>query len=83
MTIMTDPLNGIPRVDPSAEPPWTLRVIARILATGPGAAVHRKVMAPLDGPLMRLTRGRVHFGKGTTPMVHGPGLVAEQSGDPP
>ena len=47
----------------------TLRLVTRILSTGPGAAVHRTVMAPLDGPLMRLTRGRLHFGKGTIPMV--------------
>ena len=26
-------------------------------------------MAPLDAPMMRLTRGRLHFGKGTIPMV--------------
>ena len=66
---MTDLLNGIPRVDPSAEPPLMLRLVTRILATGPGSAVHRKVMAPLDAPMMRLTRGRLHFGKGTIPMV--------------
>ena len=69
MATMTDLLNGIPRVDPTAEPPRMLRVVTRILSTGPGSAVHRTVMAPLDGPLMRLTRGRLHFGKGTIPMV--------------
>ena len=69
MAIMTDLLNGIPRVDPTADPPWTLRIVARILSTRPGSAVHRHVMAPLDGPLMRLTGGRVHFGKGTIPLV--------------
>ena len=69
MTIVTDLLNGIPRVDPTAEPPWTLRAVARILSTRPGSAVHRHVMAPLDGPLMRLTHGHVHFGKGTIPLV--------------
>ena len=69
MTVMTDLLNGIPRVDATAEPPMMLRLVTRILATGPGSADHRKVMAPLDAPMMRLTRGRVHFGKGTIPMV--------------
>jgi deazaflavin-dependent oxidoreductase (nitroreductase family) len=69
MTIMTDLLNGIPRVDPTAQPSLMLRVVGRILSTGPGSAVHRRVMAPLDGPLMRLTRGRLHFGKGTIPLV--------------
>ena len=69
MTIMSDLLNGIPRVDATAEPPVTRRVVGRILSTGLGSAVHRRVMAPLDGPLMRLTRGRLHFGKGTIPLV--------------
>ena len=69
MMVMTDLLNGIPRVDATAEPPLILRLVTRILATGPGSALHRKVMAPLDAPMMRLTRGRVHFGKGTIPMV--------------
>ncbi|HEX9833435.1 MAG TPA: hypothetical protein VGA66_10205 [Mycobacterium sp.] len=44
---MTDLLNGIPRVDATAEPPWMLRVVGRILSTEPGSAVHRRVMAPL------------------------------------
>jgi deazaflavin-dependent oxidoreductase (nitroreductase family) len=69
MTSMSDLLNGIPRVDPTAAPPWTLRVVARILSTDIGSAFHRHVMAPLDGPLGRLTRGRLHFGKGTIPLV--------------
>jgi deazaflavin-dependent oxidoreductase (nitroreductase family) len=66
---MTDLPNGIPRVDVTAKPPWMLRMVTGILSTGPGSAFHRKVMAPLDAPLMRLTRGRLHFGKGTIPMV--------------
>ncbi len=66
---MTDLLNGIPRVDPTAEPSWMLRAVGKILSTGPGSAIHRHVMAPLDGPLMRLTRGRLHFAKGTIPLV--------------
>ena len=69
MTIMADLLNGIPRVDPRADPPWTRRVVGRILSTGLGSAVHRHLMAPLDGPLMRLTQGRLYSGKGTVPLV--------------
>lgn len=69
MAIMTDLLNGIPRVDPTVAPPWTLRIVARVLSTELGSVVHRRIMAPLDGPLGRLTRGRLHFGKGTIPLV--------------
>ena len=70
MTIMTELLNGIPRVDPTAEPAVMLRVWSPASSRPAlGSAVHRHVMAPLDGPLMRLTRGRLHFGKGTIPLV--------------
>ena len=69
MTIMSDLLNGIPRVDATAEAPAMRRIVARVLSYGPGSAVHRRLMAPLDGPLMRLSRGHVHFGKGTIPLV--------------
>src|SRR6478752_1189842 len=47
MAAMSDLLNGIPRVDPTAAPPWTLRVVARILSTDIGSVVHRRAMAPL------------------------------------
>lgn len=43
--------------------------MARVLSTGPGSAIHRTLVAPLDAPLMRLTRGHVHFAKGTIPLV--------------
>lgn len=69
MAPMTDLLNGIPRVDPTAEPSWMVRAVGRILSTGPGSAIHRHVMAPLDGRLMRMTRGQFHFAKGTIPLV--------------
>ncbi len=69
MTVMTELLNGIPRVDATAEAPLMLRMITRILSTDAGSAVHRRVMAPLDLPLMRMTGGRLHFGKGTLPIV--------------
>ncbi|MGO4443266.1 nitroreductase/quinone reductase family protein [Mycobacterium sp. 2YAF39] len=66
---MAELLNGIPRVDATATPPLMLRIITRILSTDAGSAVHRRVMAPLDLPLMRATGGRLHFGKGTIPIV--------------
>ena len=69
MTTMADLLNGIPRVDATAKTPLMLRIVARVLSTELGSVVHRRIMAPLDGPLGRLTRGRVHFGKGTIPLV--------------
>ena len=66
---MTDLLNGIPRVDPTSKPPMMRRVVGRILATATGSAIHRTFMAPLDTRLMHLTGGRVHFAKGTIPLV--------------
>ena len=66
---MSDLLNGIPRVNPTSKPTMMRSAVARILATAPGSAFHRKLMAPLDAKLMRLTRGRVHFAKGTIPLV--------------
>ena len=45
------------------------RAVSRLLTTGSGSAIHRVVIAPLDAPLMRLSRGRVHFVKGTIPLV--------------
>lgn len=33
MAPMTDLLNGIPRVDPTAEPSWMLRAVGKILAS--------------------------------------------------
>ena len=66
---MTDLLNGIPRVDPTSKPTMMRRVVGRILATATGSAIHRMFMAPLDTRLMHLTGGRVHFAKGTIPLV--------------
>jgi hypothetical protein len=45
------------------------RAVSRLLTTGLGSAIHRVVISPLDAPLMRLSRGRVHFAKGTIPLV--------------
>ncbi|GBE65848.1 nitroreductase [Mycobacterium sp. MFM001] len=40
-----------------------------LVATKPGAAIHRTLAAPLDAPLMRLTRGRVSLAAGAMPLV--------------
>ena len=69
LPIMADLLNGIPRVDPTSKPTLMRRAAARILATRTGSAIHRLLIAPLDAPLMRLSGGRVHFAKGTVPLV--------------
>jgi deazaflavin-dependent oxidoreductase (nitroreductase family) len=63
-------INGIPRVDPrSARRAAWQRAILRVVATRPGAAVHRTLAAPLDAPLLRLTRGRVSLAVGAIPLV--------------
>jgi deazaflavin-dependent oxidoreductase (nitroreductase family) len=66
---MADQLNGIPRVDPTKRPTgWRLGVL-RLVATKPGTAFHRVCIAPLDGPVMRLSGGRVNLGFGAIPLV--------------
>jgi deazaflavin-dependent oxidoreductase (nitroreductase family) len=57
------------RVDPTSKPTIMLRAVGRLLATKSGSAIHRMLIAPLDGPLMRLSGGHVHFAKGTIPLV--------------
>ncbi len=64
-----DLLNGIPRVDPTAEPTILRRAIGRILATDAGSKFHRTVLAPLETRLIRLTNGRLHTAKGAVPLV--------------
>ena len=67
---MSGDVNGIPRVDPRGahRAAWQ-RAILRLVATRPGAAVHRTLAAPLDAPLMRLTHGRVSLAVGAIPLV--------------
>ncbi|EID17069.1 hypothetical protein MXEN_02799 [Mycobacterium xenopi RIVM700367] len=64
-----DRLNGIPRVDPRARPAAWKRALLSLVATKPGAAIHRAVAAPLDAPLMRATRGRVNLAASALPVV--------------
>ncbi len=66
---MPDLLNGIPRVDPTSRPTMMRRAVGRILESAIGSALHRRLIAPLDAPLMRLSRGHVHSARGTVPLV--------------
>jgi deazaflavin-dependent oxidoreductase (nitroreductase family) len=62
-------INGIPRVDPRARPAGWKRVMQRVVATRPGAAVHRTIAARLDTPIMKATGGRVTLAVGAVPVV--------------
>jgi deazaflavin-dependent oxidoreductase (nitroreductase family) len=64
-----DTINGIPRADPRARRAAWKRALLSLVATKPGAAVHRTVAAPLDAAIMRATRGHVNLGAGALPMV--------------
>jgi deazaflavin-dependent oxidoreductase (nitroreductase family) len=64
-----DTINGIPRVDPRARPAAWKRGMQRLVATRPGAAIHRTIAAPLDAPIMKATRGHVSLAVGVLPVV--------------
>lgn len=64
-----DTINGIPRVDPRARPAGWKRGMQRLVATRPGAALHRMIAARLDAPIMKATRGRVSLAMGAVPVV--------------
>ena len=66
---MPDTINGIPRVDPLAPRSLWQRATQALVATKAGAAVHRTLVAPVDGPLMRLSRGHVNLAFGVLPIV--------------
>jgi len=65
---MPELLNGIPRVDPK-RPSGMQRAIGVLLGIKPVSTIHRVVAAPIDAPLMRLTRGRVNCGLGVPIVV--------------
>ena len=67
--MMANLLNGILRVDPTKRPSAWSRLVRRLAATKAGSAIHRTLAAPIDAPLMRLTRGRVNAGFGAIPQV--------------
>ena len=64
-----DTINGIPRVDPRARLAAWKRGMQRLVATRPGAVVHRMIAAPLDVRIMKATRGRVSLAMGVLPVV--------------
>jgi deazaflavin-dependent oxidoreductase (nitroreductase family) len=66
---MADLLNGIPRVDLTGVPPWSIRAVTRLLATKPGAALHRTLFAPIDTALLRFTGGRMSTAVGMFRLV--------------
>ena len=66
---MAELLNGIPRVDPTRRPHGWRRALLQVAATKPATALHQKLIAPIDGPLMRLTRGRVNLSLGAMPLM--------------
>jgi deazaflavin-dependent oxidoreductase (nitroreductase family) len=68
-TVSNDTINGIPRVDPRARPAAWKRGMRRLVATRPGAVIHRTIAAPLDAPIMKATGGRVSFAAGVLPVV--------------
>ncbi len=66
---MPPDVNGIPRVNPRARRALWKRATAWAVATKPGAALHRLIAAPLDGPIMKATGGRVSLAAGAVPVV--------------
>ena len=62
-------INGIPRIDPRAHPAVWKRALQRLVATKPGATIHRLIAAPLDAPIMKATGGRVSLAVGALPVV--------------
>ena len=62
-------INGIPRVDPRARRAVWKRAMQRLVATRPGAAVHRMIAAPIDAPIMRASGGRVNLAVGVVPVI--------------
>jgi len=56
-------VNGIPRVDLPSRPLWkrnlSWRMGGRLIVTKPGAAFYRRVVVPLEAPVIKATRGRL------------------------
>ena len=68
-TVSGETVNGIPRVDPRARRRRGSAQCNVVVATKPGAAVHRVIAAPLDAPIMKATGGRVSLAVGAVPVV--------------
>jgi deazaflavin-dependent oxidoreductase (nitroreductase family) len=60
-----DTINGIPRVDPYARAAWKRTISwwlgGRLGTTKTGAAVWRRIGAPLEAPIMKATGGRMRL----------------------
>ena len=59
----TDTINGIPRVDLQSRPLWkrnlSWRLGGKLFTTKSGATIWRNVVAPVEAPLMKASRGRI------------------------
>jgi len=64
-----DTIQGIARVDPRAHRPAWMRAGQWLAATRAGVAIHRRVGAPLDALLVRVTGGRASLAMGAAPVV--------------
>ncbi len=67
-----DSINGIPRVDLQSRGPWRRRLWwwlgGPLTASKAGLAVWRKVAAPIEAPLIRVSRGHLRLNP-AVPMV--------------
>ncbi len=70
---MTDFLNGIPRVDLKARPLWkrelSWAVGGKLFTTERAARFWRRRIAPLEGPVMKATGGRVRISVGIPVLI--------------
>jgi deazaflavin-dependent oxidoreductase (nitroreductase family) len=65
-------ISGIPRVDVASQSQWKRRLTwwlgGRLVFTKAGLTVQRKILAPLEAPIIKATRGRVKLSP-TLPVV--------------
>ncbi len=66
---MPGPDAGIPRVDPLKAKGALAELATRAALTKPGTWFYSKVAARIDGPLVRLSRGRINSTVGLFPVV--------------
>jgi deazaflavin-dependent oxidoreductase (nitroreductase family) len=64
-----DTIMGIPRVDPSAHRAAWKSTLQTLAATNTGVAVHRRIGAPLDAFVLKITGGRLSLAMGAAPVV--------------
>ena len=61
----SDTVNGIPRVDLKERPAWKRNISwwlgGKAFTTPTGSAIWRTAVAPIEAPLMKVTRGRVRI----------------------